>query len=128
MGSTELMLAAGVVGAALGAGVAWAVAVLRWSRLSEGYSQQLKKSEQTRQLAQQQSDRARRQVDVLQKEVGDLRHRLAVHQASPEASPDPDQITDEELLLQASQITDWEPEEPDADGFAKTQMILPSRG
>jgi hypothetical protein len=36
-------------------------------------------------------------------------------------------ISDEELLLQASLMADLEPDEPDAEGFAKTQMILPGR-
>jgi hypothetical protein len=128
MGPTEMMLLAGAVGAVAGAGLAWAAAVLRWNRLSLSYRQQLKKSEQARQFAQQQGDQARRQVDGLQQELADLRQRLA-HQQQAQAEPelDPDQISDEELLLQASRITDWESEEPDGDGFAKTQMIMPRR-
>ena len=124
------LLAAGGVGAVFGAGGAWALAVLRWNRLSRDYRNQLAKSEQARQFVMQQGDQARRQLETLQKEVGELRHRLATHRAHHSAEPAPVHeaaLTDEELLLQASLMADLEPEAPDAEGFAKTQMILPGR-
>jgi len=130
MDNSYWLLAAGGVGAVFGAGGAWALAVLRWNRLSRDYRNQLSKSEQARQFVMQQGDQARRQVEALQKEVGELRHRLASQ--SPQAAASVMQaevtpISDEELLLQASLMADLEPDEPDAEGFAKTQMILPGR-
>jgi hypothetical protein len=113
-----------------GAGSAWALAVLRWNRLSRDYRNQLAKSEQARQFVMQQGDQARRQLETLQKEVGELRHRFATHRSHPAAEPAPAEdfaVSDEELLMQASLMADLEPESPDAEGFAKTQMILPGR-
>ncbi|RVT87718.1 hypothetical protein [Inhella crocodyli] len=130
MDNSYWLLAAGGVGAVFGAGGAWALAVLRWNRLSRDYRNQLSKSEQARQFVMQQGDQARRQVEALQKEVGELRHRLASQSPQVAASVMQAEVTpisDEELLLQASLMADLEPDEPDAEGFAKTQMILPGR-
>ena len=69
MDNSYWLLAAGGVGAVFGAGGAWALAVLRWNRLSRDYRNQLSKSEQARQFVMQQGDQARRQVEALQKEV-----------------------------------------------------------
>jgi hypothetical protein len=124
------LLVAGGVGMVFGAGAAWALAVLRWNRLSRDYRNQLAKSEQARQFVMQQGDQARRQLETLQKEVGELRHRLATHRPHLAAEPAPAEdfaVSDEELLMQASLMADLEPESPDAEGFAKTQMILPGR-
>ncbi len=130
MENSYWLLAAGAVGAVFGAGGAWALAVLRWNRLSRNYRNQLAKSEQARQFVMQQGDQARRQLEALQKEVGELRHRMATQgsQAMPAVPPaDLTPISDEELLLQASLMADLEPDDPDPEGFAKTQMILPGR-
>jgi hypothetical protein len=129
MDNSYLMLAVGAVGAVFGAGIAWAIAVLRWNRLNRNYRNQLSKSEQARQFVMQQGDQARRQLEILQKEVGELRHRLATHRThlATEAAAEPEAVSDEELLMQASLMADLEPEAPEPGGFARTQMIMPGR-
>lgn len=130
MDNSYWLLAAGGLGAAFGAGGAWALAVLRWNRLSRDYRNQLAKSEQARQFVMQQGDQARRQLESMQKELGELRHRMALHGAQSTQAAVPADVTpvsDEELLLQASLMADLAPDDPDPAGFAKTQMILPGR-
>lgn len=118
------MWAAAGLGLAFGAGLAWVLAVLRWNRLDRRYRHQLAKAEQARLFAVQQSDQARRQIELLQRDVGELRHQLARHRAAAALeSPQSPAPTDDDLLLHVSQISE---SAMPPDGFAQTQVFLPT--
>jgi hypothetical protein len=120
---TWLLVAAGL-GFALGAGVSWALAVLRWNRLSSDYRNQLLRSEQARQFVLQQSDQAKRQIELLQREVGELRVMASRVRAGAGPSRAEENDLGEDLLLQAG-LPDRERLGPSGDGFATTQVAMP---
>lgn len=112
-----LMAAAGLV---LGAGLAWAGAVWWFGRQLKAAAARLDKTEKARQFAATQTTQARKQIETLQQELGELRH--AAQQKVHLSQPAP---TSPEMILPLG--TDAPRKAGPGDGFADTQVLLPSK-
>lgn len=113
----------------IGAGVAGAAAFWWFSRQMKAAAARVDKVEKARQFAGQQVTQARKQVEALQKELGDLKHaaktvlRPAVRaaEAPPPAVP--------EALDPFLPLAPVAPPPPaSADGFADTLVLKPKKG
>jgi hypothetical protein len=97
----------------IGAAAAWAAATWWFGRKLKGASAGLERVEKARHFAAQQAAQARKQIETLQHEMGELRQRLGSRGRSPSAF---------------SESRPPPPEPPAApDGFADTQVLLPRR-
>jgi len=112
-----LMAAAGLL---IGAGLAWGAAMWWFGRQLKQATLRLEKTEKARQFAATQTTQARKQIEALQHELGELRH--AAHHKVHINQPAP---TGPEMILPVGSTAPRKP--APGDGFADTQILLPSK-
>jgi len=112
-----LMAIAGLV---IGIGLAWGAAMWWFGRLLKQAALRLDKTEKARQFSATQTTQARKQIEALQHELGELRHamqhKVHVNQPAP-AGP--------EMILPVGSTAPRKP--APGDGFADTQILLPTK-
>ncbi len=111
-----------VMGAAfvIGAGAAWAAAPWWFGRQLRAAAARQDKVDKAREFAAQQASQARKQIEALQRELGELRH------ASRPQGPRVDvQAAPPEVLLPVLGA-EPKPGQP-SDGFADTQVLAPRK-
>lgn len=113
---------AAVLGAVLGGGVAWGVAMFVFGRQLKAAAARQDKLDKAREFAAQQVSQARRQIETLQKELGELRQQQQASRPSPAWAEAPAAVEMPILGLDSSASR-----KPPADGFADTQVILPHK-
>lgn len=112
-----------VAGLVIGAGIAWGVAIWWFGRQIKTALAKQDKVDKAREFAAQQASQARRQIEALQKELGDLRQQFHQQQAqAPRQTPAQSPAPVEMPILGV----DPTPPRPPADGFAETQ-VMPQR-
>ncbi|MEJ6002022.1 hypothetical protein [Paucibacter soli] len=118
MDSNQWLMA--IAGLALGAAAAWGGAVWWFGRMLKQAAARLDKTEKARQFAATQTTQARKQIESLQHELGELRH-AAQHKVhiNPPAPSGP------EMMLPVGGTAPRKP--APGDGFADTQVLLPSK-
>lgn len=112
-----------VAGVALviGAGAAWGVAHWWFGRQLRAAAARQDKVDKAREFAAQQASQARKQIEALQKELGDLRHPSRPHGPRVDVqAPTP------EVMLPVLGA-DSKPGNLPTDGFADTQVLAPRR-
>jgi hypothetical protein len=110
-----------VAGAAfvIGAGAAWGAAQWWFGRQLRAAAAKQDKVDKAREFAAQQASQARKQIEALQKELGDLRH------ASRPQGPRVEVQAPPEVMLP---VLGAEPKPGlPADGFADTQVLAPRK-
>lgn len=115
-----LMAVAGLV---IGAGAAWGAAVWWFGRQLKAAQAKQDKVDKAREFAAQQASQARRQIEALQKELGDLRQQFNQQQAQAPRQAAPQSPAPVEMPILGVDPT---PSRPPADGFAETQ-VMPQR-
>jgi len=112
-----LMAIAGLV---FGIGLAWGAAMWWFGRLLKQAALRLDKTEKARQFAATQTTQARKQIEALQHELGELRHAMQHKVHASHAAP-----AGPEMILPAGSPAPHKPSP--GDGFADTQILLPSK-
>jgi len=112
-----LMAIAGLV---IGIGLAWGAAMWRFGRLLKQAALRLEKTEKARQFSATQTTQARKQIEALQHELGELRHAMQHKAHIARSLPD-----SPEMILPVAD-TPASRSGP-GDGFADTQILLPSK-
>lgn len=109
-----LMVAAALL---IGGGVAWAAAWWWFGRQLQRAAGQQDRVDKARQFAAQQASQARKQVELLQSELGELRRQLTALKRNKPWTPSAPMPIEPPSPA---------PEAPD-DGFADTQLQLPGK-
>lgn len=117
---TWLMAAAGAV---IGAGAAWGGAVWWFGRQLKAGQAKQDKVDKAREFAAQQASQARRQIEALQKELGELRQQVQQLGQTPRRAAPQAPAPVEMPILGVDPV----PPRPAADGFAETQVMPQQR-
>jgi len=113
----SLMLVAAFL---IGAGIAWGAASWWFGRRLKGAAAGLERVEKARQFAAQQAAQARKQIETLQHEMGELRQKLSTRRGAGVAPP-PVEVRPAPPSFEPEP----EPPAPPPDGFADTQVLMP---
>jgi uncharacterized protein YdgA (DUF945 family) len=120
MDTQQLLMA--VAGLVVGAAAAWGGAVWWFGRQLKTAHAKQDKVDKAREFAAQQASQARRQIEALQKELGELRLQVQqLGQTPRRAAPQAPAPVEMPILG-----VDPTPPRPAADGFAETQ-VMPQR-
>ncbi len=102
----------------IGAGLAWGFASWWFGRRLKGAAAGIERVEKARQFAAQQAAQARKQIETLQHEMGELRQKLNNRGRGPTPAVAP-------AVEVRPAPPGSEPPSPPPDGFADTQVLMP---